>query len=77
VNRAPIRLRVAGAFAVTMALVLVLAGGILYVRLGQHLAIVIDKQLQVRAQDLGVIIREPGASLAATGGLRFLGRGGS
>jgi two-component system OmpR family sensor kinase len=77
VNRAPIRLRVAGAFAVTMALVLVLAGGILYVRLGQHLAIVIDKQLQVRAQDLGVIIREPGASLAATGGIRFFERGES
>ncbi len=76
-NRAPIRLRVAGAFAVTMALVLVLAGGILYVRLGQHLAIVIDKQLQVRAQDLGVIIREPGASLAATGGIRFFERGES
>jgi heavy metal sensor kinase len=77
VNRAPIRLRVAAAFAVAMALVLVLAGGILYLRLGQHLALVIDKQLQVRAQDLGVIIREPGASLAETGGIRFFERGES
>lgn len=76
-NRAPIRVRVAAAFAVTMAVVLVLAGGILYIRLGSHLAKVIDLQLQVRAQDLGVIIREPGASLAETGGVRFFERGES
>ena len=60
-----------------MAVVLVLAGGILYVRLGQHLELAIDNQLQVRAQDLGVIIREPGASLAETGGIRFFERGES
>jgi heavy metal sensor kinase len=77
VNRAPIRVRVAAAFAVTMAVVLVLAGGIIYVRLGSHLAKVIDLQLQVRAQDLGVIIREPGANLAETSGVRFFERGES
>jgi heavy metal sensor kinase len=60
-----------------MAVVLVLAGGILYVRLGQHLSLAIDSQLQVRAQDLGVIIREPGASLAETGGIRFFEQGES
>ena len=76
-NRAPIRVRVAAAFAVTMAVVLVLAGSIVYVRLGSHLAKVIDLQLQVRAQDLGVFIREPGASLAEAGGVRFFERGES
>lgn len=76
-RHAPIRVRVAAAFAVAMAVVLILAGGILYIRLGEHLALAIDKQLQVRAQDLGVIVSEPGASLAATGGIRFFERGES
>ena len=76
-RRAPIRLRVAAAFAVAMAVVLVLTGSILYVRLGQHLAAAIDKQLQVRAQDLGVIVSEPGAGLGSTGGIRFFERGES
>jgi signal transduction histidine kinase len=60
-----------------MAVVLVLTGSILYVRLGQHLAAAIDKQLQVRAQDLGVIVSEPGAGLGSTGGIRFFERGES
>jgi heavy metal sensor kinase len=60
-----------------MAVVLVLAGSILYFRLGQHLALAIDKQLQVRAQDLGVIISEPGASLGETGGIQFFEQGES
>ena len=76
-RRVPIRLRVAAAFAVAMAVVLVLAGSTLYFRLGQHLALAIDKQLQVRAQDLGVIISEPGASLGETGGIRFFEQGES
>ncbi len=70
-RRAPIRVRVAAAFAVAMAAVLILSGSILYVRLGQHLALAIDSQLQVRAQDLGVIIRNPDTSLAEVGGIRF------
>jgi len=60
-----------------MAVVLVLTGSILYVRLGQHLALAIDNQLQVRAQDLGVIVSEPGASLGSTGGIRFFELGES
>lgn len=70
-TRAPIRLRVAGAFAVAMAVVLVLAGSLVYIRLGSHLARVLDLQLRLRAQDLAVIVREPGASLGQTGGGRF------
>jgi len=71
VRRAPIRLRVAAAFAVAMAVVLVLAGSLVYIRLGSHLARVLDLQLRLRAQDLAVIVREPGVSLEETGGGRF------
>ncbi len=60
-----------------MAVVLVLAGSILYVRLGQHLALAIDKQLQVRAQDLAVLVEAPGASIGATGSLGFFEQGES
>lgn len=74
-NRAPIRLRVAAAFAVAMAVVLVLAGSLVYIRLGSHLARVLDLQLQLRAQDLSVIVREPGASLGQTGDVRFFEQG--
>jgi two-component system OmpR family sensor kinase len=77
VNRAPIRVRVAAAFAVAMAFVLVLAGSVLYVRLGQHLDLAVDKQLQVRAQDLAVLVEEPGASIGATGSVRFFEQGES
>ncbi len=70
-RRAPIRLRVAAAFAVAMAVVLVLAGSLVYLRLGSHLARVLDLQLRLRAQDLAVIVREPGANLGETGGGRF------
>ena len=60
-----------------MALVLVLAGILVYVRLGSHLARVLDLQLQLRAQDLGVIVRAPGASIGETGGVQFFESGES
>lgn len=65
-RHAPIRVRVAAAFAAAMALVLVLAGILVYVRLGSHLARVLDLQLQLRAQDVAVVVRQ-GGSLSATG----------
>ena len=73
----PIRVRVAGAFAVAMALVLVLAGGIVYVRLASHLSRILDLQLQVRAQDLAVVVQESGASIGETGSVRFFEQGES
>jgi heavy metal sensor kinase len=57
---------VAAAFAVAMALVLILAGGLVYLRLASHLSRVLDLQLQLRAQDLAVVVRQPGASLGDT-----------
>jgi len=58
-----------------MALVLVLAGSLVYLRLGSHLSRVLDLQLQLRAQDLAVVVREPGASLGETGGIQFFEAG--
>jgi signal transduction histidine kinase len=76
VRHAPIRLRVAAAFAVAMALVLILAGCLIYLRLASHLARVLDLQLQVRAQDVAVVVRE-GAGLGETGGVQFFEKGES
>jgi len=63
-RRIPIRLRVAGAFAVAMALVLVLTGLLLYVRLESHLSVALDRQLRLRAQDLSALVRESNGSLS-------------
>jgi heavy metal sensor kinase len=77
VNRAPIRVRVAAAFAVTMAVVLVLAGTLVYFRSASQLARSLDLQLQVRAQDLAVLVEAPGASVGETGSVRFFEQGES
>src|SRR5689334_16051394 len=51
-SRIPVRLRVAAAFAVTMALVLIGAGVLIYARLGDDLSQALDQELRLRAQDL-------------------------
>jgi two-component system, OmpR family, sensor kinase len=77
VNRVPIRLRVAAAFAVAMAVVLAGTGWFLYARLGSHLSVALDRELRVRAQDLAVLVREPDGSLSAESRGRFVERGES
>ena len=67
-TRVPIRVRMAAAFAVAMALVLAATGWFLYMRVDSHLAATLDRQLRVRTHDLKVIVREPGSSLAAASG---------
>ena len=67
-TRVPIRLRVAAAFAVAMALVLAGTGWFLYIRVDSHLARALDRQLRLRTHDLTVLVREPGPSLAEAGG---------
>jgi signal transduction histidine kinase len=67
-RRIPIRLRVAGAFAVAMAVVLTATGLFLYARVGSHLSVAIDNNLRLRAQDLQALVGEPGAPLAAASG---------
>jgi heavy metal sensor kinase len=63
-----IRLRVAAAFAVAMAVVLAATSWFLYARLGDHLDTALDRDLRLRAQDLSALVREPGSSLVAAGG---------
>jgi len=75
VNRVPIRLRVALAFAAAMAIVLVATGWFLYVRIGGELSTALDRELQLRAYDLTAVVRDPDSTLAAAGGGRFVERG--
>lgn len=76
-RRVPIRVRVAAAFAVVMAIVLVFAGTLVYSRVASHLAAALDLQLQVRAQDLAVLVEAPDASVGETGSVRFFEQGES
>ena len=77
VSGLPIRVRVTAAFAVAMALVLAASGWFLYARLGAHLADAARQELQVRAQDLAALVRQPSASLAGDSGGRLIERGES
>jgi len=78
VSRLPIRVRLAAAFAVAMALVLSATGALLYVRLGDDLSAAIDTNLRIRAQDLGQVVRERGGgSLTAEPKGRLIERGES
>jgi heavy metal sensor kinase len=76
VNRIPIRLRVAAAFAIAMAVVLAASGWFLYSSLGRHLSNALNRELGLRADDLAAVVRDPDVGLASTNG-RFVERGES
>jgi two-component system, OmpR family, sensor kinase len=76
-SRIPIRLRVAAAFAVAMAIVLAATGLYLYARLGNDLAHALDQDLRLRAQDLSELVRSGRGSLSAESSGRFVERGES
>jgi len=76
-SRLPIRLRVTAAFALAMAAVLAGSGLFLYLRLSSHLALALDRELQLRSQDLAALVRQPNASLARDSSSRFVERGES
>jgi two-component system, OmpR family, sensor kinase len=76
-SQLPIRLRVTAALALAMALVLATSGWFLYARLDSHLATALDAALQVRAQDLATLVRQPNASLAEDSGGGFIEQGES
>ena len=76
-SRLPIRLRVTAAFAVAMAAVLAASGLFLYLRLGSHLQTALDRELQLRAQDLAALVSQPHASLANDTSSRLVERGES
>jgi two-component system OmpR family sensor kinase len=77
VSGLPIRFRVTAALALAMALVLAGSGWFLYARLDSHLATALDTALKVRADDLGTLLRQPGASLAEERGGGLIERGES
>jgi signal transduction histidine kinase len=74
VRSIPIRVRVAGAFALAMAVVLAATGTFVYLRLGSHLSTALDNELRVRAGDLSALVAHHG-SLEAAGGGRFVEHG--
>jgi signal transduction histidine kinase len=76
-SRLPIRVRVTGAFALAMAVVLAGTALFLYLRLGSDLATALDRELRVRAQDLAVVAGDPHASLARAAATRFIEHGES
>ncbi len=75
IGRLPIRVRVTAAFAIAMAVVLAGSGLFLYLRLASHLATDLDRQLQIRAQDLAALVRQTGASLAIDSSSPLIERG--
>jgi two-component system OmpR family sensor kinase len=74
-NKLPIRLRVTAAFALAMAAVLAGSGLFLYLRLDAHLSRALDRDLQLRAQDLVALVGQPNASLASESSGRFVETG--
>jgi heavy metal sensor kinase len=77
VRRVPIRLRVAGAFAVAMTIVLAGTSWFLYVRLGSHLSLALDRDLRLRAQDLAALAQNPRSSISSAGESRLVESGES
>jgi heavy metal sensor kinase len=61
VNRLPIRLRLTLVFALTMAVVLLLAGWLVYARVSSNLASALDEQLRSRAQDVSALVLREGS----------------
>ena len=66
-NRLPIRLRITFVFALAMAVVLVIAGLLVYLRVASDLDGALNQQLRSRAQDVSALVRRDG-SLKSTGG---------
>ena len=66
-NRLPIRARLTLVFALAMAVVLLLAGSLVYVRVAGNLSAALDQQLRSRAQDVSALVRRDG-SLNSTSG---------
>ena len=76
-SRLAIRVRVAAAFALAMAIVLAATGVLIYGRVGNDLATALDQDLRLRAQDISGLIDQRGASLAAESGTRLIESGES
>jgi len=69
VSRLPIRLRLTLVFALIMAVVLLLAGGLVYARVSHNLDSALDQQLRSRAQDVSALVRGQGTLRSTSGTL--------
>ena len=76
-RRLPVRLRMAAAFAVAMALVLAATGLYVYTRVGDDLNQALDQDLRLRGQDLSVVVAHRAAPLTDESGGRLIERGES
>ena len=75
-NRLPVRVRMTAAFAAAMAIVLAGSGWFLYARLGSHLQTALNRELELRSQDLAALVRQNG-SLGSDTGSRLVEHGES
>jgi heavy metal sensor kinase len=77
VKAIPIRIRVAAAFAVAMAVVLAATGYFLYARLDSHLSTALDRELGLRATDLTALVQDSRSlnSFSSAGSGRFIEHG--
>ena len=69
VNRLPIGARLTLVFALAMAVVLALAGSLVYVRVAGDLNTALDQQLRSRAQDVSALVRRRRLAGATSGTL--------
>src|SRR3982750_2949188 len=76
-RRLPVRVRMAAAFAVAMAVVLAATGLYVYTRVGDDLNRALDLGLRLRGQDLSVVVAHRAAPLTAESGGRLIERGES
>lgn len=68
-NRLPIRLRLTVVFALAMAVVLLLAGWLVYSQVATSLDNALDEQLRSRAQDVSALVRRDGSLKSTRGAL--------
>src|SRR3954453_23986572 len=76
-TRLPVRVRMAAAFAVAMAVVLAATGLYVYARVGDDLNQSLDQDLRLRGQHLSVVIAHRAAPLTAESRGRLVERGES
>lgn len=67
-SRLPIRLRLTAAFALAMALVLVILGFVIYTRFEDSLLDNVDRSLESRAADIEAVLEREGPQLPEVGG---------
>jgi signal transduction histidine kinase len=75
VRHLPIRIRVASAFAIAMAVVLVGTSWFVYASTSSHLTYALDHDLRLRADDLTALVQTPGDTLRGSNESRFIESG--